>query len=279
MLKILYTHAEMFAARAAMQGTIGFVPTMGFLHQGHLSLVRRAVDENDHAIVSIFVNPTQFGPAEDLSKYPRDLERDLAMISELGNVLVWIPDAKEMYPDNFQTWVEVEGLTKPLEGEMRPGHFRGVTTVVAKLFNAVQPSKAYFGQKDFQQAAVIGQMARDLSYPTKIVVCPTMREADGLAMSSRNSYLNPQERAAAPVLWQALQATGEAYAKGERDARVLVSDIENRIKHEPLAKIQYVRCSDALTLADVEGDLRGPAVISLAVFFGATRLIDNILLG
>jgi pantoate--beta-alanine ligase len=181
---------DLRSARLSFTGTVGLVPTMGYLHEGHLSLIRRAREECDHVVVSIFVNPTQFGPKEDLSKYPRDLERDLSLIEPYTD-LVWIPTAEIMYPQGYQTWVEVEAMTRPLEGAMRPGHFRGVTTVVAKLFNAVQPQRAYFGQKDAQQAAVIRQMVRDLNFPIEIVVCPIVREPDGLAMSSRNVYLDP----------------------------------------------------------------------------------------
>ena len=183
---------------------------MGYLHEGHLSLVSRAKAENQHVIVTIFVNPTQFGANEDLSKYPRDLERDLSLLRPLGVDVVWTPSAEIMYPPGYQTWVEVDALTKGLEGAMRPGHFRGVTTVVAKLFNATQPHKAYFGQKDAQQAAVIRRMAVDLNFPLEVIVCPTTREADGLAMSSRNKYLGEAERKAATVLFRALSAANEA---------------------------------------------------------------------
>jgi pantoate--beta-alanine ligase len=197
---------------------------MGYLHEGHLSLVSRAKAENQHVIVSIFVNPTQFGPREDLSNYPRDLERDLSLLARSsrrprrGESVVWNPSAEVMYPPGYQTWVEVEALTNPLEGAMRPGHFKGVTTVVAKLFNATQPHKAYFGQKDAQQAAVIRKMAKDLNFPLEVVICPTVREADGLAMSSRNKYLNEAERKAATVLFRSLSAAKELYEAGERDA-------------------------------------------------------------
>jgi pantoate--beta-alanine ligase len=204
-MRNLSTFQDLWATRLPLSGTVGFVPTMGYLHEGHLALIRRARAECAHVFVSIFVNPTQFGPKEDLSKYPRDLERDMRLIEPYTDVL-WTPSAEEMYPERYQTWVEVEALTGPLEGAMRPGHFRGVTTVVAKLFNGVLPHKAYFGQKDAQQVAVIRQMVRDLNFPIEIVVCPTAREADGLAMSSRNVYLDAEQRQAARVLFRALSA-------------------------------------------------------------------------
>jgi pantoate--beta-alanine ligase len=257
---------------------MGLVPTMGYLHEGHLSLVRRAREECDHVVVSIFVNPTQFGPREDLSKYPRDLDRDLSLLEPLGVDLVWMPTAESMYPPGYQTWVEVEGITRPLEGSMRPGHFRGVTTVVAKLFNAVQPHKAYFGQKDAQQAAVIRQMTRDLNFPIEIVVCPIVREPDGLAMSSRNVYLDPEQRKAATVLSRSLRAAKEAYEKGERDAEKLRGKMKEVLAGEPLADVQYVSCADYDTLEELE-TVTGKALLSMAVFMGKTRLIDNVVLG
>ena len=208
---IAATFDELRTARALLPEPVGLVPTMGYLHEGHLSLVRRARKECASVAASIFVNPTQFGANEDLSKYPRNLESDLTLLEEAGADLVWTPTPEIMYPPGFQTWVEVEGLTQPLEGAVRPGHFRGVTTVVAKLFNAVQPQKAYFGQKDAQQAAVLRRMTRDLDFPIEIVICPTVREKDGLAMSSRNSYLSPEERQAATVLFRALSAAQAAY--------------------------------------------------------------------
>src|SRR5512138_2959593 len=217
-MRTVVTLSDLRSARRSFAGTVGLVPTMGFLHEGHLSLVRRARQECDHIVVSIFVNPTQFGPQEDLSKYPRDLDRDLSLLRPLGVDLVWMPSAEVMYPQGYQTWVEVERITRPLEGARRPGHFRGVTTVVAKLFTAVQPDRAYFGQKDAQQAAVIRQITRDLNFPIEIVVCPIVREPDGLAMSSRNVYLDPEQRKAATVLYRSLRTAREAYDNGERDA-------------------------------------------------------------
>jgi pantoate--beta-alanine ligase len=250
---------------------------MGYLHEGHLSLVRRAREECDHVIVSIFVNPTQFGPKEDLSKYPRDVDRDLSLLEPLGVDLVWMPTPELMYPPGYQTWVEVETITRPLEGGMRPGHFRGVTTVVAKLFNGVQPHKAYFGQKDAQQAAVIRQMTRDLSYPIEIVVCPIVREADGLAMSSRNVYLDPGQRKAATVLSRSLRAAKEAYENGERDAEKIRGKMKEVLAEEPLAEVQYVSCADYDTLEELD-TVTGKALLSMAVFIGKTRLIDNVVL-
>jgi pantoate--beta-alanine ligase len=250
---------------------------MGYLHEGHLSLIRRAREENEHVAVSIFVNPTQFGPKEDLSRYPRDLERDLRLIEPYTD-LVWNPTAEIMYPPGYQTWVEVETMTRPLEGAMRPGHFRGVTTVVAKLFNGVQPHKAYFGQKDAQQAAVIRRMVRDLNFPVEIVVCPIVREPDGLAMSSRNIYLDPEQRKAATVLYRSLSAAKEAYERGELDAEKIRGKMEEILEGEPLAEVQYVSCADYDTLEELE-TVKGKSLLSMAVFIGKTRLIDNFVLG
>ena len=272
------TLTDLRAARLSFPGRVGLVPTMGYLHDGHLSLVRRAREECDHVIVSIFVNPTQFGPKEDLSKYPRDLNRDLSLLEPLGVDLVWMPTEEVMYPPDYQTWVELEAVTRPLEGTMRPGHFRGVTTVVAKLFNAVQPHNAYFGQKDAQQAAVIRQMTRDLSYLIEIVVCPIVREPDGLAMSSRNVYLDPEQRKAATVLYRSLRAAKEAYEDGVRDAETLRQIMKDVLASEPLAQMQYVSCADYDTLEELD-TVTSKALLSMAVFIGKTRLIDNLVLG
>ena len=276
-MRRVITLTDLRSTRFSFTGKVGLVPTMGYLHEGHLSLVRRARKECDHVVVSIFVNPTQFGPKEDLSKYPRDLDRDLSLLNPLGVDLIWMPTAEIMYPPGFQTWVEVETITQPLEGTSRPGHFRGVTTVVAKLFNAVQPHSAYFGQKDAQQAAVIRQMARDLNFPIEIVICPIVREPDGLAMSSRNVYLEPEQRKAATVLSRALQAAKEAYEEGERDADTLRGKMKEVLASEPLANVQYVSCADYDTLKELN-TVTGKALLSMAVFIGKTRLIDNIVL-
>ena len=277
-MQIVSTLPDLRSTRLSYSGMVGLVPTMGYLHEGHLSLIRRAREDCEHVVVSIFVNPAQFGPKEDLSKYPRDLDRDLGLIGPLGTDLVWMPAADMMYPDGFQTWVEVEAMARPLEGAMRPGHFRGVTTIVAKLFNAVQPHKAYFGQKDAQQAAVIRQMTRDLNFPIEIVVCPIIREPDGLAMSSRNVYLDPEQRKAATVLYRSLSAAREAYERGERDAEKLRQTMKDGIASEPLAQMQYVSCADYDTLEELE-TVKGKALLSMAVFIGKTRLIDNFVLG
>ena len=271
------TLAELRSARLSLDGKVGLVPTMGFLHEGHLSLIRRAREECDHVIVSIFVNPTQFGPKEDLSKYPRDIERDLKLIEPLGTDLVWMPTPEVMYPQGYQTWVEVEAITRPLEGAMRPGHFKGVTTIVAKLFNGVQPHKAYFGQKDAQQAAVIRQMVRDLNFPIEIVVCPIVREPDGLAMSSRNVYLDTEQHKAATVLFRSLSAAKELYESGERDAEKVRGQMKEVLAGEPLADLQYVSCADYDTLEELT-EIKGKALLSMAVFVGKTRLIDNFVL-
>ena len=277
-MRTVITPAELRSARQNFPGSVGLVPTMGYLHEGHLSLVRRAREQCDHVIVSIFVNPTQFGPQEDLSRYPRDLGRDRSLLEPLGTDLIWLPTAEIMYPPGFQTWVEVEEMTRPLEGARRPGHFRGVTTVVAKLFNAVQPDKAYFGQKDAQQAAVIRQMTRDLNFPLEIVVCPIVREPDGLAMSSRNVYLDPEQRKAATVLYRSLGAAKEAYEAGESNAEKLKGKMKEVLESEPLAEVQYVSCADYDTLEELE-TVNGKTLLSMAVFIGKTRLIDNFVLG
>jgi pantoate--beta-alanine ligase len=277
-MMIVSTLEELRSARTMLDEPVGLVPTMGYLHEGHLSLARRAAEECASVVVSIFVNPTQFGPSEDLSAYPRDMDRDLRLLEPLGVDLVWTPTPEIMYPSGYQTWVQVESLTEPLEGAMRPGHFRGVTTVVAKLFNSVQPARAFFGQKDAQQAAVIRCMARDLNFPLEVVVCPTVREPDGLAMSSRNAYLDPEQRQAATVLYRALSAAKEAYEAGERDAEKLRAVMRETLAAEPLARMQYVSCADYDTLQELD-TVSSKALLSMAVFVGKTRLIDNFVLG
>lgn len=264
-------------ARARLQGSLGFVPTMGYLHEGHLSLVRAARAQNPSVAVSIFVNPTQFGPNEDLDTYPRDLDRDLELLRSVGADLVWTPDRAEMYPPDFQTWITVEGITGVLEGQLRPGHFRGVTTVVTKLFNAIQPDRAYFGQKDAQQALVIRRMVQDLNLPVKVEICPIVREPDGLAMSSRNIYLNPAERQAATVLTRALNAASQAFAAGERNAERLRQAALDVFATQPLARVQYVSLADMQTLQEVE-TVSDKALLSTAAHIGKTRLIDNVIL-
>jgi pantoate--beta-alanine ligase len=254
---------------------IGFVPTMGYLHEGHLSLVRRAVKENDLAVVSIFVNPIQFGPAEDLEKYPRNLERDLARIRQTGASVVFTSEATEMYGDNFLTYVHVDKITDILCGSFRPGHFQGVTTVVNKLFNIIRPDKAYFGQKDGQQAIVIQKMAPDLNMDVEIIVCPTVREADGLAMSSRNTYLSPEERSQAPVLYQALTAAKDLIQNGITDRSIIIKQMETMINGKSLAHIEYISLVSASSCREIT-EVSGPVMVALAVKFGTTRLIDNI---
>lgn len=277
-MNIIETLEELRLARSGLSQPVGFVPTMGFLHEGHLSLVRQARHACASVVVSIYVNPSQFGPNEDFNKYPRDLPRDLELLRSEGVDLVWTPTDKIMYPTGYQSWVVVEEVTKPLEGAIRPGHFRGVATVVTKLFNAVQPQKAYFGQKDAQQAAVICCMTHDLDFPVEIVVCPTIREPDGLAMSSRNVYLNPEERRAAVVLSRGLCNAKEAFEAGERDASRLRGVVLDMLATEPMVKVQYVSCANPDTLQELEGQM-DQGLLSLAVTIGKTRLIDNIVIG
>ena len=273
-MQVVKTIPEIRALRQQVKGAVGFVPTMGFLHEGHLALVKRAKAENSTTIVSIYVNPTQFGPREDFGAYPRDLDRDLDLLRKEGTDIVFIPSDDEMYPAEFSSWVDVEKVTEGLEGASRPGHFRGVATVVAKLFNIVQPARAYFGQKDAQQVAVIKRMVADLNMGIEIVVVPTVRESDGLAMSSRNSYLNPKERQAATILFKALTLAQQLSRGGEKDAEKIRREMTTLIQKEPLAAIDYVSIADAETLEELNL-LDRPAVASLAVRMGKTRLIDN----
>jgi pantoate--beta-alanine ligase len=276
-MKLVKTVAEVRAARPEFP-SLGLVPTMGYLHEGHASLIRRAKQECGAAAVSIFVNPTQFGPNEDLSRYPRDLDRDLALLRETGADLVFVPGVEDIYPAGFATSIDVGPVARLLEGASRPGHFAGVATVVAKLFNIVQPTRAYFGQKDAQQCVVIRRMVRDLDLPVEIVIAPTIREADGLAISSRNSYLTRAEHQSATVLYRALAATRDAYDGGERTAAVLRAIATSMIAAEPSVRLDYVSIADPETLEELELAGRG-ALVSLAAFLGKTRLIDNILLG
>ncbi|MFP3898265.1 MAG: pantoate--beta-alanine ligase [Dehalococcoidia bacterium] len=273
-MQLAKTVPEMSALRQQLGGTVGFVPTMGYLHDGHLALVRRARAENPAAVASIYVNPAQFGAGEDFASYPRDLDRDLELLRGEGVDIVFVPSGDEMYPPGFSSWVDVQKVTERLEGAARAGHFRGVATVVAKLFNIVRPDRAYFGQKDAQQVIVIKRMVADLNMGIDIVVVPTVRESDGLAMSSRNIYLSADERRAATVLFKALTAAQQSARSGEKDAAKLRRQMIGLIEIEPLARIDYVSIADPGTLEELT-DLDRPAVASLAVMIGGTRLIDN----
>ncbi len=277
-MNVVQTLADLRAERARLPEPLGLVPTMGFLHEGHLSLVRRAKAECKSVAASIFVNPTQFGPAEDLQGYPRDLPRDLDLLRREGVDLVWTPEASEVYPPGFQTWVTVDEITRRLEGARRPGHFRGVATVVTKLFNAVAPARAYFGQKDAQQAVVVRRLTADLNFPIEIVVCPTVREPDGLAMSSRNTYLSPEERRAATVLYRALTAAEQAFNQGEHDGARLREIMTDVLAAEPLARPAYISVADPETLVEVDGPAER-ALLSMAVRIGKPTLIDNVIVG
>jgi len=276
-MKVIETVDEMRRLRRELAEPVGFVPTMGYLHEGHLTLVRRARTENPSVVVSIFVNPTQFGPQDDFDKYPRNPQRDLALLEKEKTDIVFMPSAAKMYPPQFNSWVEVGKVTERLEGASRPGHFRGVTTVIAKLFNIVQPTRAYFGQKDAQQAIVIKKMVADLNMNLEIVTVPTVREPDGLAMSSRNTYLNPQQRQAATVLYQTLSLAQKLWLQGEKDADKLRQEMIALIQKQPLADIDYVSIADPETLDELD-TVNSPALVALAVKIGKTRLIDNIVL-
>ncbi|MCD6124499.1 pantoate--beta-alanine ligase [bacterium] len=256
---------------------IGFVPTMGYLHEGHLSLIRIARKRCDLLVVSIFVNPTQFGPNEDLNSYPRDFERDSKLCEKEGVDVIFAPTTEEMYPDGYSTWVEVKGpVTEVLCGAFRPGHFRGVTTVVAKLFNIVQPHFAVFGQKDAQQLVVIKKMTRELNFPVEIVAAPTVREKDGLAMSSRNEYLNENERKVAPKIYQSLILAKNMLLRGERDTEKIKNEMRKFLESAKLIKVQYIDIVDADTLEPLK-NARGRVMVALAAFLGKARLIDNII--
>lgn len=275
-IKSIKEMKEVIAKEKANGNTIGFVPTMGYLHDGHLSLMKKAKEENDIVVVSIFVNPIQFGQGEDYEVYPRDIERDSKLAESVGVDYIFAPEVKEMYPKGYNTFVEVLGVTDKLCGASRPGHFRGVTTVVMKLFNIVTPDKAYFGQKDAQQVYVIKQMVRDLNMAVKIISCPIVREHDGLAMSSRNTYLSEEERKQALILSKSLFWAKDMINKGERNAKTLIEGIKSMINEMPLADIDYVEIIDYDTFREVE-KLKGNILIALAVRIGKTRLIDNIL--
>ena len=254
--------------------TVGLVPTMGYLHEGHKSLIDKAVAQNDKVVVSVFVNPMQFGPTEDLESYPRDMDRDAALCEKAGAALIFHPEPEEMYDDNFSSFVDMNTLTGGLCGKTRPIHFRGVCTVVAKLFNIVTPDRAYFGQKDAQQLAVIRHMVNDLSFGIEIVGCPIIREEDGLAKSSRNTYLSKDERKAALILSKAVKL-GEDMAKaGEKDTDKIVSEMIKLIETEPMAKIDYVQAVDAVSVKPVK-EMTAPVLVAMAVYIGKTRLIDN----
>ena len=274
-MQVVKTISEMRKLRRQLTEPVGFVPTMGYFHEGHLSLVRQARKENPSVVVSIFVNPTQFGPSEDFRDYPRDLRRDLELLQNVD--IAFVPSEGKMYPSGFSSWIDVEKITQRLEGASRPGHFRGVTTICAKLFNIIQPSRAYFGQKDAQQAVVIKKMVSDLNMNLEIIVAPTVRENDGLAMSSRNIYLNAEERQAAIILFKALSLARHLWQSGEKDANKIRHQMTSLIHKEPLAKIDYVSIADANTLEELDV-IDHPALASLAVTIGKTRLIDNIIL-
>jgi pantoate--beta-alanine ligase len=276
-MKIAKTIKQMKQIRRKLEEPLGFVPTMGYLHEGHISLVRKANAENKSVVVSIFVNPTQFSPKEDLSKYPRDLNRDLSMLEKAGVDLVFFPSERLMYPPGYDTWVTVDNLTKPLEGSARPTHFRGVTTIVNKLFNIVEPTNAYFGQKDAQQALVLKKMVIDLNMNLNVIICPIVRESDGLAMSSRNVYLTPEQRKSATVLHKSLMLAKKLYDKGERDSAKILGDMTALIDKEPLAKIDYISINDTKTLKELK-TIKKSALLSMVVKYGNTRLIDNIIL-
>ena len=274
-MEVASTIEEMRAFRRAMAGDIGFVPTLGYLHDGHLSLVRAAKKQNEHTVASIFVNPTQFNNPDDFERYPRDNDGDLAQLLEQGVDAVFMPSAEEMYPAGQSTSVDVGEVTERLEGEHRPGHFRGVTTVVAKLFNVVRPTRAYFGRKDAQQLVVIRRMVRDLHLGVEIVAMRTIREADGLALSSRNARLSPAEREAALVLSKALRLAAQRWQGGERNCNRLRDQMQSLISSEPLARVDYVSVADTETLQELES-IEGEALVSLAVQIGDVRLIDNV---
>ena len=277
-MKVIQTVAEFRAAQREYLRPLGLVPTMGYLHEGHLSLVRRCREDNATAVVSIFVNPTQFGLSEDLSTYPRDMEGDLAKLEAEGVDLVFAPDASEMYPDGFETTIDVGSIARRLEGEHRPGHFQGVATVVCKLLTIVRPDSVYFGQKDAQQCLVIKRLNADLDLGAEVVVLPTVRDPDGLALSSRNAYLSDEDREAALSLYRALSLAESLYADGVRDADAMRREMLDLLESEPEASVEYVSVADAEMLVELDS-IEGPALVSMAVRIGKVRLIDNVVLG
>ena len=276
-MKVIKTVADFWAAQRGYPRPLGLVPTMGYLHEGHLSLVRRCREDNSTAVASIFVNPTQFGPSEDLSTYPRDMEGDLAKLEAEGVDLIFAPDASEMYPDGFDTTIDVGSIAQRLEGEHRPGHFQGVATVVCKLLTIVRPDNVYFGQKDAQQCLVIKRLNADLDLGAEVVVMPTVRDPNGLALSSRNAYLSDEDREAALSLHRALKLAESRYEDGVRDATMMRREMLALLESEPSASIEYVSVADAETLVELNS-IERPALVSMAVRIGRVRLIDNIVL-
>lgn len=275
-MKVIGSIAEMKRIRSELDGTIGLFPTLGFLHEAHLNLVRRSRAENDLTICSLFVNPAQFAPDEDFNNYPKDYQQDANILENEKVDYLFLPEINEMYPEGYDTWVEVHGIANMLEGARRPDHFRGVTTVLTKIFNILKPNKAYFGQKDFQQCLVVKKLVSDLNLGVKVVICPTVREPDGLAMSSRNVYLNSQERTQADVLFQSLELAKKIWLEGENSADVIRNKMTELILQKPLAEIEYISIADTQTLEELE-HVQSSMIISMAVRFGKTRLLDNIL--
>ena len=258
--------------------SVGLVPTMGYLHEGHQSLIKKSASQNDRTVVSVFVNPIQFGPNEDLEAYPRDLNRDIKAVEEAGGDLIFNPEPSEMYPGHFTSFIDTTETTELLCGAVRPVHFRGVCTVVGKLFNIVTPDRAYFGQKDAQQLATIRRFVRDLNFPLEIIACPIVREEDGLAKSSRNTYLNAEERQAALILSKSLKKGKEAIESGGKDAKTIIAIIKNSLQSEPLARIDYVEVVDFENIQRVD-KIEGETLVAIAVYIGKTRLIDNFIIG
>lgn len=280
-MKIIKSVKEMqqFSWEQKKQGkTIGFIPTMGYLHEGHLSLIRKSKEMTDTTITSIYVNPTQFAPNEDFSKYPRDFERDKSLAENAGCDAIFLPDDNEMYPDGYDTMVVVDSVTKKFEGEKRPGHFNGVATVVTKLFNAVMPNIAFFGQKDYQQTLVIKKLVMDLLFPISIVIVPTFRQSDGLAMSSRNVYLSTYERTRANIIYKTLLKAKESIQNGEKRRKIINAIMINTLRSEPLVRIDYASAADAENLSEPEEFKIGQQIVlMIAIYIGKTRLIDNML--